>query len=91
MQHVKKITSEKGWVPDSPVQSTEENTGTVLILSQGEFLSYPQCGGSGMLIPDPESDFFPSRIPDPNCLHPGSRNLKELKYFNPKKSKENGF
>jgi hypothetical protein len=22
-----------------------------------------QCGGSGMLIPDP--DFYPSRIPDP--------------------------
>jgi hypothetical protein len=27
-------------------------------------------------------------IPDPNCLHPGSRSLiKEFKYFNPKKSK----
>jgi hypothetical protein len=37
----------------------------------------------------PRSDFFPSRIPDPNCLHPGSRILiKELKYFNPKKSKK---
>ncbi len=23
----------------------------------------PQCGGSGMFIPDP--DFYPSRIPDP--------------------------
>jgi hypothetical protein len=32
-----------------------------------------QCGGSGMFIPDPGSDFFPSRIPDPNCLHPGFR------------------
>jgi hypothetical protein len=35
------------------------------------------------------SDFFPSRIPDPNCLHPGSRiRIKEFKYFmyfNPKK------
>ncbi len=40
-----------------------------------------------MFIPDPGSDFFPSRIPDPNCLHPGSRILiKEFKYFNPKKS-----
>jgi hypothetical protein len=24
----------------------------------------------------PGSDFFPSRIPDPNCLHPESRILK---------------
>ncbi len=30
--------------------------------------------------------FFPSRIPDPKCLHPGSRiRIKEFKYFNPKK------
>jgi hypothetical protein len=28
----------------------------------------------------PGSDFFPSRIPDPNCLYPGSRILiKEFK------------
>jgi hypothetical protein len=28
-------------------------------------------------------------IPDPNCLHPGSRiRLKEFKYFNPKKTKK---
>ncbi len=50
-----------------------------------------QCGGSGMFIPDLGSDFFPSRsrIPDPNCLHPGSRILiKEFKYFNPKKAKK---
>ncbi len=48
-----------------------------------------QCGGSGMFIPDPGSDFFRSRIPDSNCLHPGSRILvKEFKYFNPKKSKK---
>ncbi len=34
----------------------------------------------------PGSNFFPSRIPDPNCLHPGSRiRIKEFKYFNPKK------
>ncbi len=39
----------------------------------------------------PGSDFFPSRNPDPNCLHPGSRiRIKEFKYFNPKKQK-NGF
>jgi hypothetical protein len=36
----------------------------------------------------PGSDFFPSRIPDPNCLHAGSRILKEFKYFNPKKAKK---
>ncbi len=37
----------------------------------------------------PGSDFFPSRIPDPNCLHPGSRiRIKEFKYFNPKKPKK---
>jgi hypothetical protein len=35
-------------------------------------------------------DVYPqSRIPDPNCLHPGSRILiKEFKYFNPQKSKK---
>ncbi len=38
-----------------------------------------------MFIPDPGSDFFLSRIPDPNCLHPGSRiRIK----FNPKKPKK---
>ncbi len=48
-----------------------------------------QCCGSGMFIPDPGSDFFPSRIPVPNRLHPGSRILiKEFKYFNPKKTKK---
>ncbi len=47
-----------------------------------------QCCGSGMFIPDPGSDFFPSRIPDPNCLHPGSRIL--IKEFKQKKQK-NGF
>jgi hypothetical protein len=51
-----------------------------------------QCGASGMFIPDPTFFHPGSRIPDPNCLHPGSRILiKELKYFNPKKSKKNGF
>jgi hypothetical protein len=45
-----------------------------------------------MFIPDPGSDIFPSRIPDPNCLHPGSRILiKEFKYFNPQKSKQKWF
>jgi hypothetical protein len=36
-----------------------------------------------MFIPGPGSDFFPSRIPDPNCLYPGSLiRIKEFKYFN---------
>ncbi len=35
-----------------------------------------QCCGSRMFIPDPGSEFFPSRIPDPH---------QEFKYFNPKK------
>ncbi len=46
-----------------------------------------QCCGSGMFIPDPGSDFFPSRIPDPNCLHPGSSS-KNLSILTPKKSKK---
>jgi hypothetical protein len=29
-------------------------------------VSYDQCCGSGMLIPD--SDFYPSRIPDPKTV-----------------------
>jgi hypothetical protein len=34
----------------------------------------------------PGSDLFPTWIPDPNYLHPGSRiRVKEFKYFNPKK------
>jgi hypothetical protein len=38
-----------------------------------------------MFIPDLGSDFFPSRIPDLNRFHPGSRfRIKEFKYFNPK-------
>jgi hypothetical protein len=45
-----------------------------------------QCCGSGMFIPDLESEFFPSRIPAANFFHPGSRIcIKELNYFNPKK------
>jgi hypothetical protein len=51
---------------------------------------WDQCGGSGMFIPDPGSDFFTSWIPDPNCLHPGSRILiKEFKsILTPKKAKK---
>ncbi len=39
----------------------------------------------------PISDFFPSLIPNPNCLHPGSRiRIKQFDYFNPH-LKRNGF
>ncbi len=51
--------------------------------------SYTQCCGSGMFIPDPGSDFFPSRIRTVSIPDPGSRILiKEFKYFNPKKAKK---
>jgi hypothetical protein len=40
-----------------------------------------------MFIPDPGSDFFPSRIPDSNCLHPGSSS-KNLSILTPKKAKK---
>jgi hypothetical protein len=58
--------------------------------------SYKQCCGSGMFIPDPNfsipdpgSEFFPSRIPNPKFPSRipglGSRiRIKEFKYFDPK-------
>jgi hypothetical protein len=61
---------------------------TVITISKGYIFCSVADPGCLSRIPDPGSDFFPSRIPDPNCLHPGSRILiKEFKYFNPKKSK----
>jgi hypothetical protein len=41
-------------------------------------------------IPDPGSDFFPSRILDPNCLNPGSSS-KNLSFLTPPPPKKNGF
>ncbi len=52
-----------------------------------------------MFIPDPGSDFFPSRIPDPTFFHPGSRirtvsipdpgyASKNLSILTPKKQKK---
>jgi hypothetical protein len=65
---------------------------------KNSYLSYAsikdrQCDGLGIYgyvgikaessVADPT---FPSRIPDPNILHPGSRiRIKEFEYFNPKK------
>ena len=37
-----------------------------------------------MFVPDPGSEFFPSRIPDPNIFHPGSAS-KNLSILTPKK------
>jgi hypothetical protein len=42
-----------------------------------------QCCGSEMFIPDPGSEFFPSRIPDPNFFLTASAS-KNLSIFNPK-------
>ncbi len=61
----------------------------VFSFASRKYGTWESVWGSGMFVPDPGSDFFPSRIPDPNCLHPGSRILiKEFKYFNPQKSKK---
>jgi hypothetical protein len=51
-------------------------SGTVSVLGKKARL------GAVLRIRDdyPGSDFFPSRIPDPNCLHPGSRiRIKEIR------------
>jgi len=57
------------------VQAQCLNTSTHM-QSCGHLESGKQCCGSGMFMPDPGSEFFPSRIPDPP---------QEFKYFNPKK------
>jgi hypothetical protein len=46
-----------------------------------------QCGGSGMCIPDPGSDFFPSRIRTVSIPDPGSSS-KNLSILTPKKAKK---
>ncbi len=53
------------------------------------FRSDNQCGGSGMLIPDPGSDFFHpgSRIRTVSILDPGSSS-KNLSILTPKKQKK---
>ncbi len=51
------------------------------------FLGTSQCGGSGMFIPDPGSDFFPSRIRTVSIPDPGSSS-KNLSILTPKKAKE---
>ncbi len=59
-----------------PVEYSSVKMGTII-----------QCCGSGMFIPESGSDYFLSRIPDPNFFHPRSRiRIKEFKYFNPKQS-----
>jgi hypothetical protein len=79
-----RITDPNFFIPDPG--SKRFDTGCS---SRTRILDTDQCCGSGMFIPDPGSVFFPSWIPDPNCLHPGSRiRIKEFKYFNPKKNKK---
>jgi hypothetical protein len=43
--------------------------------------TYIQCCGAGMFIPDPGSDFFSSRIPDPNFFS----------FRTPDRHQKNGF
>ncbi len=72
-----------------------------LVLFSGQIrISENQCCGSGVYpgrifsIPHPGSEFFQSRIPDPNFFHPGSVfspsqvlvRIKEFKCFNLKYS-----
>jgi hypothetical protein len=63
------------------VQFAQETVRQVLESSVGSVGSY-LCCGSGMFIPDPESEFFPSRIPGHKI--PESGCSKEFEYFNPK-------
>ncbi len=61
----------------------EEVKSSILWYRYAEKLSVADPGCLAR-IPDPT--FFPSRIPDLNCFHPGTRiRIKEFKYFNPKK------
>ncbi len=49
--------------------------------SRGQFLQKNQCCGSGMFIPDPGSDFFPSWVHDPNFFYPGWDPHKRIPVF----------
>jgi hypothetical protein len=51
---------------------------------------FQQCGGSGMFISDPGSNFFPSRIRTVSIPDPGSSS-KNLSILTQKKAKKNGF
>jgi hypothetical protein len=53
------------------------------IVSEGKTVSFKQCCGSGMFIPDPPGSEF--SIPDPNFFHPGSAS-KNLSILTPKNS-----
>jgi hypothetical protein len=56
------------------------------------FQTKSQCCGSGMFHSDPRYDFFPSQIPDPNCLHLGSW-IPDPHHLNilTQKNQKNGF
>ncbi len=49
---------------------TQSSLHNILVIP--ELASYKQFCGSGIFIPDPGSEFFPSRIPDPSFFHHGS-------------------
>jgi hypothetical protein len=61
----------------------------IRILNTASSVADPEClsllPDQTFFFSDPGSDFFPSRIPDPNFFHPGSRiHTKDFKYFNSK-------
>jgi hypothetical protein len=63
-----KNTGENRYIIRSSVSMSRRNVPPVL-----ESTPISQCCGSGMFIPDPGSECFPSRIPNPNFIfHPGS-------------------
>ncbi len=75
--------------PDPGEPKNQCGSGSTTLVLRISDVEKNQWCGSGMFIPDPGSDFFPSRIPDPNRLHPGSRIcIKEFKYFKPKITKK---
>jgi hypothetical protein len=62
----------------------ETHMTAIVAMALGE--TFLRCCGSGIFIPDPGSNFFLSRVADPNFSHPRSRiRIKEFNYFNPKK------
>jgi hypothetical protein len=74
-------------LPPPPGSGSGSESGSASRFLAGSGSASKQCGSKAVLrIRDvyPRSDFFPSRIPDPNCLHPGSAS-KNLSILTPKK------
>ncbi len=68
-------------------QEQDQGGATEAHVSQGSKARQPAVLRIWDVFPDPGSGFFPSRIPDPNCLHPGSAS-KNLSILTPKKTKK---